>query len=248
MEKITRLIPYLNLVAFLSVAYGATTYVSIRFGNGQQFPDNLQFFLILICAPVVVFFISRQYLINPGVTQPGRFFLLWMVMCSLTLDVALRAGKFVSPFAFHEQRNMHWSTFRSSQWNYEHSPVRVEDSIEEIGKHIPRDAKVFTDLHTGYYLKAYLPISLALVKSHHLEGSPHANPGCASVEPDRFKYFLARLKLNNVRYIVSNSDPRNINLQNSCIRNPLIEMLQKHENVTSVSRIASSGYLELFKI
>ena len=248
MEKFERLTPFIKLLVFLSVIYAAVRYIFGHFEGGEAVTGSPLIFIILVCAPIVIFIISRKFSASTGLNQPGRFVLLWIVLCSLVFDASLRAGKFVSPFAFHEQRNMHWSAFRSSQWNYEHSPIRLENDIAEIGRHIARDAKVFTDLHTGYYLKAYLPIALVLTKSHHYEGSKIARPSCSSVEPDQFNDFLVQLKHDGVRYIVSNSDPRNINLQNSCIRNPLIEMMKIQQKNNSVTKLVSAGHLELFEI
>ena len=186
----------------------------------------------------------------------------WLVLlCSLILvifcDLPYRAGLVDRPpftRAFHDP--FHWTlasradgTFRNSSLNYTRDFSRMRSRVEER-------ALFLSDIATGYYASAALPVHPVISHSHHQRWKTSRDiirfVEALCVADNRtevrrlYRQMVADRSQYKIRYFILNTDTSNRNVSRSCLARFPENVI---DNLEAVARLALRGdHLLLFEL
>lgn len=197
---------------------------------------------------------------------------LSMIACCLLLVVC---GVIIkdSSFHFNKERMMkkrmhnsalrHWNFFARPSEILNHSSLKYEKELADIGKLVEPGKALLSDRATSYYASATLPIYVINVHRHH--GLSHL-PGAKRIihrghlcylndlsHRQKFLHYLERQNISSkrtglpsLRYVLINSDKDNLNLRGDCISVRSGKIMKSMDSISE--KIYEGEFLNLYEL
>jgi len=231
--------PFLIAYVFSSVSVGAISQPAI---------DFLFLMSLFVFAASILGVLQRW----SNHLTPQRVLGIFLVVGFLMPDFFFHLGLASRPFAGKELTEYHWRATRTYEDNFQHSPLKYIEDLNQISQIMSSDAIILSDIATSYYLASTTSAQGRFFYSHHrvpdfsIDNSQRA---------DICRKILKRPTLNDsswnfpqgIDYILLNLDRKNKNVAPLCegdtAQQLISEILKDHSRL-----ILRSDFFELYKL
>jgi len=231
--------PFFIAYVFSSVSVGAIS---------QPVIDFLFLISLVVFAASILGILQRW----SNHLKPQRVLGIFLVVGFLMPDFFFHLGLASKPFAGEELTEYHWRATRTYEDNFQHSPLKYIEDLDQISQIISSDAIILSDIATSYYLASTTSVRGRLFHPHHSVPQFSIDN---SQRKDICRTILKHPTLNDsswnfpqdIDYILLNLDRRNKNVAPLCegdrTQQLISEILKKHSRL-----IFRSDFFELYKL
>ena len=216
-----------------------------------QYFDRISIDRLIFFFSVFIFFSSflLEYINRQGRQHYAlRLTLAVLVVGLISPEVLFHLGV-INQWRFGSEPNAyHWQINRSFSDNFNHSSLRYQKEITQIGELTEKESRFLSDRATSLYITASENIYLVNSMPHHrTEGSLSEGEmeDLCDTEISEAK-FRSLMRLRQVSFLVINHDEQNPHVAQSCLTPVLAQLVGKYPN--RFNHLFSGPNLNLYRL